>query len=165
MRLIAHNLRTVVNNGSDREARNRMAEGALFAGIGIALAGGAAAHALCYPLGARFHIPHGVTTGLLLPYVMECNLPANLPKYAIVAQMMGVRTQGLSLQEAAERGVEAVKTLVADIGIPVHLRELGIPKEALEEMAVATLEVTRLLANNPKQLTRDDVKRIWENAW
>ena len=165
IKLIADNLRTVVNDDSDKEARNRMAEAAYLGGIGIAHAGGAAAHALAYPLGSRFHVPHGVTMGVLLPYVMESNLPANLSKYADIAQMLGVKTQGLSLQEAAERGVEAVKTLVADVGIPIHLRELGIPKEALEEMAVATMEVTRLLANNPKQLTQDDVKRIWENAW
>ena len=165
IKLIADNLRTVVNNGSDKEARNHMAEGALFGGIGIAHAGGAAAHALSYPLGSRFHVPHGVGIGLLLPYVMECNLPANLPKYAIVAQMLGVKTQGHSLQEAAEQGVEAAKTLAKDIGIRRHLRELGIPKEALEEMAVATLEVTRLLANNPKPLALDDVRRIWEKAW
>ncbi|MBA7664459.1 Lactaldehyde reductase [subsurface metagenome] len=142
-----------------------MAEGALFGGFGIANAGGAAAHALAYPLGSQFHLPHGVTVGLLLPYVMECNLSTNLAKYATIAQMLGMKTQGLTLQEAAEKGVEAFKTLAADIGIPLHLRDLGIPKEALEEMAVATMDVTRLLANNPKKLTLDDVRRIWQNAW
>jgi alcohol dehydrogenase class IV len=165
MRLIAGSLRAVVKNGSDKEARSHMAEGALFGGFGIGHAGGAAAHALAYPLGSRFHVPHGVTVGLLLPYVMECNLPANLPKYATIAQMLGVKTQGLSLQKAAEKGVEAYKALAKDIGIPLHLRDLGIPKEALEELAVATMDVTRLLANNPKKLTLDDVRRIWQNAW
>jgi alcohol dehydrogenase class IV len=165
MRLIAGNLRKVVANGSDKEARNHMAEGALFGGIGIAHAGGAAVHALSYPLGSRFHLPHGMTIGLLLPYVMERNLSANLPKYATIAQILGVETQGLSLQEAAEQGVTAAKALVADIGIPLHLRELGVPKEALEEMAVATLDVTRLLANNPKKLTLDEVRSIWQKAW
>ena len=165
MRLIAGNLRTAVKNGSDKEARSHMAEGALFGGFGIAHAGGAAAHALAYPLGSRFHVPHGVTVGLLLPYVMEYNLSANPPKYATIAQMLGVNTQGLSLQQAAEKGVEAFKTLAKDIGILLHLRDLGIPRETLEEMAVATMEVTRLLANNPKKLTLDDVRRIWGNAW
>ena len=165
MRLIAGSLRTAVKNGSDKEARNRMSEGALLAGIAFSNSGVAAVHALAYPLGSRFHVPHGVANGLLLPYVTECNLSANLPKYAIVAQMLGVKTQGLSLQEAAEKGVEAAKALAADIGIPLHLRDLGVPKEALEGMAVATMDVTRLLANNPKELTLDDVRRIWQNAW
>jgi alcohol dehydrogenase class IV len=165
MRLIAGSLRAVVKNGSDKEARSRMAEGALFGGFGIGHAGGAAAHALAYPLGSRFHVPHGVTVGLLLPYVMEFNLPTNLPKYATIAQILGVKTQGLPLQKAAEKGVEAYKALAKDIGIPLHLRDLGIPKEALEELAVATMDVTRLLNNNPKKLTLDDVRRIWQNAW
>jgi len=165
VRLIVGSLRTVVKNGSDKEARNHMSEGALLAGITIATSGTAAVHALAYPLGSQFHVPHGVANGLLLPYVTEYNLSANLPKYAIVAKILGVETQGLSLQKAAEQGADTIKALVADIGIPLHLRDLGVLKEALEGMAVATMDVTRLLANNPKQLTLDDVRRIWENAW
>lgn len=165
MRVIVGNLRTVVENGSDKEARNHMAEGALLAGIAFGNSGVAAVHALAYPLGSRFHVPHGVANGLLLPYVMECNLSANLPKYATIAKMLGADTEGLSLQEAAEKGVEAAKALAADIGIPLHLRDLGVPKKALEEMAVATMDLTRLLANNPKELTLDDVRHIWQNAW
>ena len=165
MRLIVGNLKTAVKDGSDKETRNHMSEGALLAGIAFGNSGVAAVHALAYPLGSRFHVPHGVANGLLLPYVMECNLPANLPKYAVVARMLGVKTQELSLQQAAELGVEAAKALAADIGIPLHLRELGVPKEALEGMAIATMDVARLLANSPKKLTLDDVRRIWENAW
>ena len=165
MELIAGNLRRAVKNGSDKEARNGMAEGSLLAGITLANSGTAAVHALAYPLGARFHIPHGVANGVLFPYVTEFNLSANVPKYTIVARMLGVATDGLSPQEAAERGAEAIKTLAKDIGIPLHLRDLGVPQEALEGMAVATMDVTRLLANNPKPLTLDDVRQIWQNAW
>jgi len=165
MELIAGNLRQVVKNGSDKEARNGMAEGSLLAGITLANAGTAAVHALAYPLGARFHIPHGVANGVLFPYVTEFNLSANLPKYASVARMLGVETDGLSPQEVAEKGVEAIKALAKDIGIPLHLRDLGVPREALEGMAVATMDVTRLLANNPRPLTLDEVRQIWQNAW
>jgi len=165
MRLIVGNLRTAVNNGSDEEARNRMSEGALIAGVAFGNAGVTAVHALAMILGGRFPVPHGVANGLLVPYVMECNLPANLPKYAIIARMLGEETEGLSLREAAKQGVEAIKALATDIGIPLHLRDLGIPKEALEGMAVATMDVTRLLARNPKKLTLDDVRGIWQNAW
>ena len=165
MRLIVGSLRTVVSNGSDEKARNHMSEGALLAGIAFGNASVGAVHALAYPLGSRFHVPHGVANGLLLPYVIECNLTANLPRYAVIAQTLGTKIEGLSLREAAERGVKAVKTLAADINIPLHLQDLGVPREALEEMAVATMDVTRLLANNPKTLTLDDVRAIWENAW
>ena len=165
MELIAGNLRRAVKNGSDKEARNGMAEGSLLAGITLANAGTAAVHALAYPLGARFHVPHGVANGVLFPYVTEFNLSANLPKYAIVARMLGVEIDGLSPQEAAEKGAEAIKALAKDIGIPLHLRDLGVPREALEGMAVATMDVTRLLANNPRPLTLDEVRQIWQNAW
>ena len=96
---------------------------------------------------------------------MEYNLSANLPKYATIAQMLGIKTQGLSLQQVAEQGIEAFKALAADVGIPLHLRDFGVPKEALEELAVGTMDMTRLLANNPKKLTLDDVRHIWQNAW
>ena len=165
MRLIVGSLRTAVSNGSNEKARNYMSEGALLAGIAFGNASVGAVHALAYPLGSRFHVPHGVANGLLLPYVIECNLSANLPRYAVIAQMLGEKIEGLSLREAAERGVEAVKTLAMDINIPLHLQDLGVPREALEEMAVATMDITRLLANNPKKLTLDDVRAIWENAW
>jgi alcohol dehydrogenase class IV len=165
MELITGNLRQVVKNSSDKEARNCMAEGSLLAGITLANAGTAAVHALAYPLGARFHIPHGVANGVLFPYVTEFNLSANVPKYAVVARMLGVETDGLSPLEAAEKSAEAIKALAKDIGIPLHLRDLAVPREALEGMAVATMDVTRLLANNPKPLTIDEVRQIWQNAW
>ncbi len=165
MELIAGNLRRAVKNGADKEARHGMAEGSLLAGITLANAGTAAVHALAYPLGARFHVPHGVANGVLFPYVTEFNLSANLPKYAIVARMLGVKTDRLSPREAAEKGAEAIKALAKDIGIPLHLRDLGVPREALEGMAVATMDVTRLLANNPRPITLDEVRQIWQNAW
>ena len=165
MRLIVGNLKTVVGNPSDKEARRHMAEGALLAGMAFANSGVGAVHALAYPLGGRFHVPHGVANGLMLAHVMKYNLSANISKYVVVAKMLGVETQGLSREEAAEKGVEAAKILAADIGIPIRLRDLEIPEEALEGMAVSTMEVTRLLSNNPRRLTLDDVRRIWQDAW
>jgi alcohol dehydrogenase class IV len=165
MRLISGNLRTAVKNGADREARNRMAEGALLAGIAFANSSVAAVHALAYPLGSRFHVPHGVANSVLLPYVMQANLDSNLHRHAIIAQMLGVKTPGLSHQEAAQQGVAAVKNLIADVGIPLHLRDLGVPQDALEGMAIATMGISRLLEVNSKQLSLEDVRQIWLNAW
>ena len=165
MRLIAGNLKMAVRDGSNKESRHGMSEGALLAGMAFVNAGCGAAHALAYPLGSRFHVTHGVANGLLLSYVMECNLASNLAKYATVARMLGVETEGHSPQEAAEQGVLAARALAADIGLPTRLRDLGVPREALEDMAVATMDVTGILDSNPKSLTLHDVRQIWQNAW
>ncbi len=165
MQLISDSLRTAVSDGSNKDARNAMAEGALLAGIAFGNSGVAAVHALAYPLGARFHVSHGIANGLLLPYVMECNLSAEPSKYSHIAEILGIPIKGMTQLEAAAEGVNAVKSLVKDIGIPHRLRDLNVPREALEGMAVATMDVTRLLANNPKVLTLDDIRSIWQNAW
>ena len=165
MKLAAANLREAVRNGSNKEARNNMADAALLAGIAFSNSGNGAAHALAYPLGSRYHTVHGVSVGLFYPYVMECNLDANVSKYADIARILGVKDKGLSQEEVAREGVNAFKKLAQDIGIPIHLREVGVPQSALEELAVASMDVTRLLNNNAKTLTLDDVRSIWNNAW
>ncbi len=165
MELVFANLKAAVTNGSDEKARSGMAEGALLAGIAFGNSGVAAVHALAYPLGARFHISHGMANGLLLPYVMKCNLPGNPAKYAIIAQVLGERTDGLTEHETAAAGITAVKRLIQEIGLPSRLRDLQVPETALEGMALATMDVTRLLANNPRTLTLDDVRGIWKDAW
>jgi alcohol dehydrogenase class IV len=165
MRLISDNLRTAVAEGTNERARGAMAEGALLAGIAFGNSGVAAVHALAYPLGARFHVSHGVANGLLLPYVMKCNLSAEPARYAHITEVLGEEIRGMTTLEAAEAGVEAVKRLIRDISIPQRLRDLKVPEEALEGMAAATMDVTRLLANNPKKLTLDDVRGIWRDAW
>ena len=165
MQLISSNLKAAVNDGANKKARDNMAEGAMLAGIAFSNSGVAAVHALAYPLGARFHVSHGAANGLLLPYVMKCNLSADPTRYAFIAGILGEQTKGLTLMAAADLGVETVKKLVKDIGLTDRLRDLNVPKNTLEDMAVATMSVTRLLANNPKTLTLDDVRGIWQDAW
>jgi len=165
MRLIWDNLRTAVKNGSDKQARERMAEGSLFAGLSFANSGLAIIHAFAHVLGARFHVPHGVANGLFLSHCLEYNILGNVEKHAAVAQIFGVKTRGLSAREVAGRGVEATQNLNKDIGVPLRLRDVGVPREALTGMAAASMEATRLLSQNPRPVFADDVKRIWENAW
>jgi alcohol dehydrogenase class IV len=135
MQLIAGSLKAAVNDGSNKNARNSMAEAALLAGIAFGNSGVAAVHALAYPLGARFHVSHGMANGLLLPYVMECNLSSNLTKYALIAEALGEPTGDLTHLQAAKRGVKVVKQLIKDIGLPQRLRDLDIPEEALDGSA------------------------------
>lgn len=165
IRIISRSLRTAVANGRHREARESMAMASLMAGIAFANAGVGAVHALAYPLGAQFHLPHGVANAVLLPYVMEWNMLGALSRFKDMALAMGERVEGLSERAAAERFVEAVKQLSADIRIPSRLRDLGVTAEAIPGMAEGASKVTRLLANNPRQLSVDDIREIYERAF
>jgi alcohol dehydrogenase len=165
MQLISRNLSAAVNNPTAKKARGAMAEGAMLAGIAFGNSGVAAVHALAYPLGARFHVSHGMANGLLLPYVMKYNAAAVPERYAVVAGILDEKNRNLPPAEAAQKGTEAVTKLVKEIGIPGRLRDIDVPKNALEGMAAATMDVTRLLANNPRPLTLEDVRSIWQDAW
>ena len=127
IQLISENLRTCVHNGSDLEAREAQMLGSLYAGIGLANAGVGAAHSLSYPLGGKYGISHGVANTLMLPRIMEFNLPGALEKFAVVAELMGENTEGLSVRDAAMLAVEAVDLLIEDCDIATSLEELGIP--------------------------------------
>jgi alcohol dehydrogenase class IV len=163
--LIGRSLRTAVARGQNLEARHDMAIASLYAGIALANAGVTAVHALAYPLGGEFNVPHGVANGLLLPHVMEFNVLGDIPKFAQVGELMGERVEALSLLDQAYRSVEAVKSLVRDIDMPQSLTELNIPKEAVPRMAEAAMKVTRLMNNNPRDMTAKDAENIFENAF
>jgi alcohol dehydrogenase class IV len=164
MIMIGRSLRTAVANGNDMEARYNMAIGSLYSGISLANAGVTAVHALAYPLGGQFNVAHGIANGLLLPYVMEFNVLGNIPKFAQVAQFLGEKLEHLSLLEQAYQGAKAVKAIYRDLKIPQSLTELKVPKEAIPAMAKAAVNVTRLMGNNPRTMTVQDVERIYEKA-
>src|SRR6266542_2693464 len=115
IRLIGANLRTAVARGSDRAARYGQALGSFFAGVSITNAGTGLCHAMAYPLGSAYHVPHGMANALLLPAVLEYNLPSDLPKFARIAEALGEPVAGLSPRAAAERAVEAVRSLSRDV--------------------------------------------------
>lgn len=162
--LIAENLRTCVHNGGNLEAREAQMLGSLYAGIGLANAGVGAAHSLSYPLGGKYGISHGVANTLMLPRIMEFNLPGALEKFADVAEMMGENTVGLSVRDAAMLAVEAVDALIEDCGIATGLEELGIPEEDYSEMARVAMTVARPLENNPRKVTLEDAIAIYRTA-
>ena len=164
MIMIGRSLRTAVANGNDMEARYNMAIGSLYSGISLANAGVTAVHALAYPLGGQFNIAHGIANGLLLPYVMEFNVLGNIPKFAQIAQFLGEKVDHLALLDQAYQAPKAVKAIYRDLKIPQSLTELKIPKEAIPGMAKAAINVTRLMGNNPRTMTVQDVERIYEKA-
>ncbi len=164
MIMIGRSLRTAVANGNDLEARYNMAIGSLYSGISLANAGVTAVHALAYPLGGQFNVAHGIANGLLLPYVMEFNVLGNIQKFAQVAQFLGEKVEHLSLLDQAYHAAKTVKAIYRDLKIPQSLTELKVPKEAIPAMAKAAINVTRLMGNNPRAMTVQDVERIYEKA-
>ncbi|MEN8141816.1 MAG: iron-containing alcohol dehydrogenase [Thermodesulfobacteriota bacterium] len=164
MELISANLPLAYANGGNLEARSNMMLGTLLAGKGLATAGVGLIHAMAYPLGGMFGIPHGLANAVLMPFVVDYNIIGDPEKYARVAAIMGYDVTDMSLREAANTAVEAVYTLNSEVGIPGSLAELDIPADAIPEMAKIALTVARPVENNPRQPSLEDVVAIYEAA-
>ncbi|MFP3121880.1 iron-containing alcohol dehydrogenase [Ectobacillus funiculus] len=165
IKLISRSLRKAVYNGKDLKAREDMAMGSLLAGISLGNAGVGAVHALAYPLGGKFKVPHGVANSLLLPFVMKYNAVADLEKFAEVAKAMGENVDGLSLREAANRAVQALAQLSEDVGIPASLKDVGVTASDIPALAEEASKIDRLLNNNPRWLTVKEIQKIYEEAY
>lgn len=163
--LIADNLAAAYANGGNLEARSAMLMGSLLGGKALATAGVGLVHAMAYPMGGMFGVPHGLANAVLLPYVIEYNLIGNMEKFAILAEVLGQNTNDLTLRESANLCVEALFDLNNDVGIPATLKDLDIPFEKIPEMAKIALTVTRPVENNPRQPTLDEVIAIYETAY
>ena len=164
IRLIAANLERAVKDGKDVEAREALAFGSLYGGMCLGPVNTAAVHALSYPLGGEFHIPHGLSNAILLPSVMKFNMPANVKRHAEVAIALGCEP-GKNAQETAQRGVEFIYRLAEAVGIPQKLTDLGIPQTAVDGMAKAAMQVQRLLKNNPREVTEQDARDIYNSLY
>lgn len=165
IRLISRNLPKAYANGADLEARSAMLLGSLLGGKALATAGVGLVHAMAYPMGGMFGIAHGLANAVLLPYVTEYNLIGNREKFATLATTLGKNTADMGLKEAAERCVEALFELNADVNIPPTLEELAIPPDSIPEMAKIALTVARPVANNPRKPSLEDVIHIYETAF
>lgn len=164
IRLIAANLERAVKDGTDVEAREAMAFGSLYGGLCLGPVNTAAVHALSYPLGGEFHIPHGLSNAILLPSVMKFNMPSAIRRYAEVAVAMGCQP-GRDDDETARRGVDFIYRLADAVGIPKTLTALNIPQTAVDGMARAAMEVQRLLKNNPREVTEQDARDIYNSLY
>jgi alcohol dehydrogenase class IV len=162
--LIYKNIRIAFAKGDNMDARTAMMEGALLAGIAFANAGVTAVHAFAYPIGAEFHIPHGIANTLMLPHVIRFNVLGNLEKFAQLAKPFGLPTEGLDNLAIVDKVVAAIDRLADDIRVPRHLADFGVKEKDINMLADGVMKVTRLLANNPRTLTLDDAKRIYKAA-
>lgn len=164
MRLIAAHIETAVKDGSNIGAREKVAMGSLLGGFCLGPVNTAGVHALSYPLGSMFHLPHGLSNALLLPYVMEFNIPAAAKKYAGVASALGCDKKATD-EEMAYAGVEKIRQIIKACGIPATLKEVNVPESAIPQMAVDTLKIQRLLKNNPREITESDAIEIYKAAY
>jgi alcohol dehydrogenase len=164
MRLIAANLEAAVKDGNNIKARTEVAMGSLLGGFCLGPVNTAGVHALSYPLGSMFHLAHGLSNALLLPYVMEYNIPAAPKRYANVAIALGCERQNTD-EATACKGVEKIRQLVKACGIPSTLREVNIHETAIPAMAADAMKIQRLLKNNPREIKEGDAIAIYKSAY
>ncbi len=164
MRLIAANIVTAVNDGNNIEAREKVAMGSLLGGFCLGPVNTAGVHALSYPLGSMYHLPHGLSNALLLPYVMEYNIVSAADRYADVAVALGCK-RGDDVWATAKAGVAKIKELNAACGIPASLKEVGVKEEAIPQLVTEALKIQRLLKNNPREINEEGATAIFKSAF
>jgi alcohol dehydrogenase class IV len=163
IQLISAHVARAVKHPDDAVAREKMALGSLYGGLCLGPVNTAAVHALAYPLGGEFKITHGVSNSLLLRHVIEFNLPAAFGRYAEIARMMGVEGTG-SDEKIARLGQQRMVEICEECRLPSRMSQLGVPEQAVPRMAKAAMTVTRLLKNNPREVTEEDAERIYRAA-
>jgi len=166
LRLIARHIKTAVHVGNDKKAREAMLLGSMFAGQAFANAPVAAVHALAYPLGGHFHIPHGLSNALVLPHVMRFNLQNAATRYAELAPIIfpDEVLSGTDIEIGGQL-IKNIEALIADLKLPTQLKEMGIPESFLSKLADDAMLQTRLLLNNPRDVNRDDALKIYQAAY
>ena len=168
LKLLGGSIEQAVLDGSNVEARGNMLIGAMLAGKAFANSPCAAVHALAYPIGGTFHISHGLSNSLVLPYVLRFNAVdtkaskdyAELAPYVFPKIDINKGTQAVSAEF-----IDKLEDLSKRLGLPQKLREVDIPKEACEKMARDAMKQTRLLVNNPREVTEKDALIIYQSAW
>ena len=156
LQLLSSNLRRVLANGGDLAARRAMLQGSMLAGMAFANAPVAAVHALAYPLGGHFHVPHGLSNALVLLPVLEFNLPVADTMYAELLSAVGG-----SGNATGRAFVDTIGMLLNDLGLERTLRDVGVMPDHLPMLATDAMAVQRLLVNNPRDVTYDDALAIY----
>jgi alcohol dehydrogenase len=163
--LLSRNIRTAVREGMNPQARESMLLGACLAGQAFANAPVAAVHALAYPLGGHYHIPHGLSNSLVLPSVLAFNATEAYEQYAELAEIViGAPVAGSSESKAAALIRELV-SLIDDVALPATLSEAGVAEDTLPRLAEDAMLQQRLLINNPRDVGYDDALAIYRAAF
>jgi alcohol dehydrogenase class IV len=165
LRLLGANIRSAVFD-SNLEARGAMLLGSMLAGQAFANSPVAAVHALAYPIGGTFHIPHGLSNAVVLPHVMRFNAREACQSYSDIAiEAFPDLVEVPSGQARCDAFITALAALSEELGLEGRLRDLGIPQTALGKMASDAMLQNRLLVNNPRPVTEADAVEIYSAAW
>ncbi|SMC51570.1 iron-containing alcohol dehydrogenase [Rhizobium sp. RU36D] len=164
LRLLGANIETVCKDGKNRQAREAMLLGSMLAGQAFANSPVAAVHALAYPVGGIFHIPHGLSNALVLPHVLRFNAQVEPGLYDEIAAD-AFPALGETGQGRTTAFIDALVDLSARLGLPPRLRDAGIPEDALPRMAADAMKQQRLLVNNPRPVSEADALDIYRAAW
>ena len=164
IRLIAYNLPLAYSKGTNVTARFNMLLAANIAGLAFASSRLGAVHGLAYIIDTEFHLPHGRANAIMLPHVMNYNKTGSLEKFGKMAEAMGENVEGLSMYEAADKSVEAVKRLLNAVQIPFRLSQYGISRDHLPKLVEGGMKQARLFIPNPRDLSPKDVESIYEEA-
>ena len=157
-----------MHRGSDTDSRSAMLLGSMLAGQAFANAPVAAVHALAYPLGGHYHIPHGLSNSLVLPHVLRFNASEASELYAKIAVAILPKEEGKSSVNAAEltdRLIQYLIGLIEDVGLESKLRQVGVKEESLDMLAADAMLQQRLLVNNPREVTEADAREIYARAY
>lgn len=163
MKLIGENLRQAVANGQNFEARNNMAYAQFLGGMAFNNASLGYVHGMAHQLGGFYDLPHGVCNAILLPHVLKYNLNSNPKRLSDIAVALGENIHGLSVRDAAEKGVHAIIQLSQDVGIPTGLTELGVNEKDFELMAENAMK-DACSGTNPRTAKLEDVIQIFKDA-
>lgn len=165
IRLIGRSIRLAVRDGQNKEASIDISNGSFMAGLAFFNAGVAGVHALAYPLGSQYHLPHGESNAVLLPYVMDYIKESCAEKMRDIYYTLVKNNQILNEFEASLKCVEELKKLVNDVKLPNTLSEYNIPSSALETLTELGMDQKRLLARGPLPLERNDIYNIYQSAF
>ena len=163
IKMIAENLPIAVEEPQNPVGREGMALAQYIAAQAFSNVGLGLVHGMAHPMGSLHDVPHGVANALLLPTIMEFNMPTRIEKYVIIAQHMGVDTTGMSAEEAAQAAVDAVRALSVKVGIPQHLSDLGITEEHIPALAEQALTDV-CTPGNPREVTLDDIVALYKKV-
>lgn len=165
LQLLYANLPAAVSDGKDPAVREAMLQGSLFAGMAFANAPVAAVHALAYPLGGHYHLPHGLTNSLVLGPVLEFNLPQAQALYAELGRAILPEQRSASDDEAARAFISSIRTLVASMPYAQRLRDVAVKEDDLPTLALDVMAIQRLLINNPREVNYDDALALYRAAY